>query len=110
MLIPKAKQRQKYLVKDTSNLSASVKSANASARMYDELTDSFLQLGDVATTSAINAEIRNATLEGEIKGIEGTRKDADRSYKGYEKEPEIFKWDIASNKASKASFEAEDSC
>ncbi len=106
MLMPKAKQKQKYFVKDNSNINESINSAQASANMYDQLTDSFLQLSDIATTSAINAEIRDSDLEGEMSGIEGSRKDEDGSFKGYDKKSELFTWDVASNKASKASFEA----
>lgn len=105
MLIKKADRTQRYGVRDNSNLSESVKASMASARMYDQLTNSFLQLSDVATTSAINAEIRDATLEGELKGGEGVQQE-DGAFKGYEPDTEIFKWDVASNKASKASFEA----
>ena len=106
MEIRRANRTQRFGVRDNSNLTASIKASQASANMYDEMTNSFLKLSDVATTSAINAEIRDSALEGEMKGVEGTRQTEDGAFKGYEKDTEIFKWDVASNKASKASFEA----
>ena len=105
MQIKRADRTQRYGVRDNSNLSASINASEASAKMYDQLTNSFLQIADTATTSAINSEIRESTLEGEMKGIEGTQQE-DGAFKGYEPETEIFKWDVASNKASKSSFEA----
>ena len=65
MLMPKANRTQRYGVKDKSTLNASVNASKASAKMYDELTNSFMKLSDIATTSAINAEIRDSTLEGD---------------------------------------------
>jgi len=106
MKIKRAERTQRFGIRDNSNLSASIDATKASANMYDELTNSFLKLSDVATTSAINAEIRESTLEGEMEGIEGTRQTEDGAFKGYDKKTEIFKWDVASNRAAKASFEA----
>ena len=102
----KASRKQGFGVKDRSNLSASAQAAKASAAMFDQLTNSFLKISDVATTSAINAKIRDRTLEGEMEGVAGSVKDKDGSFKGYTKQTEVFKWDVASNKAAKTSFES----
>lgn len=103
--------------KAKGDFSASIQAEQATANMYDQLTNTALRVSDMAVTNAVNAEIRESALEGEMKGVQATRIEGTEydkegnvtklgSFKGYEKEDEIFKWGVASNKSAKASFEA----
>lgn len=107
MRMPKTTGKLRPVKRADVNLSASINAARASAAMYDELTNQSLRLMDTAITAATNSEIRVSAEEGELVGIEASRVNPETgSFEGYINEPEVFKWDVAVNKAAKSSFEA----